>query len=68
MIILSHELVKVRTERISDKTFKPLKNFNTFHIEAHAEKLICIEDVASLLETVTFAKKEKIPLFFYRQH
>ena len=43
---------------------KPLKNFNTFHIEAHAEKLICIEDEASLLETVAFAKKEKINTHF----
>jgi len=43
---------------------KPLKDFNTFHIEAHAEKLICIEDEALLLETIAFAKKEKINTHF----
>ena len=43
---------------------KALKDFNTFHIDAQAEKFICIDDEKSLLEILEFAKKENERIHF----
>jgi UDP-N-acetylmuramate dehydrogenase len=43
---------------------KPLKDFNTFHIDAQAEKFICIDDEKSLMDVLAFAKQAKISIHF----
>lgn len=41
---------------------KPLKDFNTFHIDANAEKFICIDNEKSLMDILEYSKtnQEKI--------
>jgi UDP-N-acetylmuramate dehydrogenase len=43
---------------------KPLKDFNTFHIDAQAEKFICVDNEKSLLEVLTFAKQSNTSTHF----
>lgn len=43
---------------------KPLKDFNTFHIDANAEKFICIHYQKSLMEIIEFSKKENETIHF----
>ena len=43
---------------------KPLKDFNTFHIDAQAEKFICIDNEKSLMDVLAFAKQAKISIHF----
>jgi UDP-N-acetylmuramate dehydrogenase len=43
---------------------KALKDFNTFHIDAQAEKFICIDDEKSMMDVLAFAKHAKISIHF----
>ena len=43
---------------------KPLKNFNTFHIDAQSEKFICVDNEKLLIEVLAFAKQSNTSTHF----
>ena len=43
---------------------KALKDFNTFHIDANADKFICIDDENTLMEILDYSKKSNETIHF----